>query len=85
MSDIDWESINEAVDFSDCVNNTTVQAKIVSVYDGDTVKAILDLEGKNYKFYPSMMYSVNSTKNLITHIFNIFFTNYERHSVLIRK
>lgn len=63
-----------------------IYPKVIMV-DGriDTVKAILDLEGKNYKFYPSMMYSVNSTKNLITHIFNIFFTNYERHSVLIRK
>lgn len=50
MSDIDWESINEAVDFSDCVNNTTVQAKIVSVYDGDTVKAIFPLNGVMYRW-----------------------------------
>ena len=50
MSNIDWESVNDAVDFSDCVNNSIVEAKIVSVYDGDTVKAIFPLNGVMYKW-----------------------------------
>jgi endonuclease YncB( thermonuclease family) len=50
MSNIDWESVNDAIDFSDCVNNSIVEAKIVSVYDGDTVKAIFPLNGVMYKW-----------------------------------
>lgn len=47
---IDWDSITDAPDFSDCVNGKTVTAKIVSVYDGDTVKAVFPLNGEMFKW-----------------------------------
>lgn len=50
MSKTDWDNIKDAVDFSDCVNNSTLEAKIVSVYDGDTVKAIFPLNGVMYRW-----------------------------------
>jgi micrococcal nuclease len=47
---MDWDKVNDAPLFSKCVDNTQVQAKIVSVYDGDTVKAIFPLNGVLYKW-----------------------------------
>ena len=47
---MNWDSITDAPSFSKCVYNTTVEAKIVSVYDGDTVKAIFPLNGVLYKW-----------------------------------
>lgn len=47
---MDWSKVNDAPKFSDCVNGKTVEAKIVSVYDGDTVKAIFPLNGVLYKW-----------------------------------
>jgi len=32
---MDWSKVVDAPDFSDCVNNQTIEAKVVSVYDGD--------------------------------------------------
>ena len=34
---------DEAPMFCDCVNGTTVTGKVVSVYDGDTIKVIFPL------------------------------------------
>ena len=45
---MDWSQINEAPKFSDCVKDCEVEAKIISVYDGDTVKAIFPLHGTLY-------------------------------------
>jgi len=50
MNQINWENINDAPRFSKCVENQTVEAKIISVYDGDTVKAIFPLNGVLYKW-----------------------------------
>uniref|UniRef100_A0A6C0BTK0 TNase-like domain-containing protein n=1 Tax=viral metagenome TaxID=1070528 RepID=A0A6C0BTK0_9ZZZZ len=36
--------------FSDCVNGTTVVARVVSVYDGDTIKVIFPLNNTYYKW-----------------------------------
>ena len=47
---MDCAKITYAPDFSDCVKDTVVEAKIVSVYDGDTVKAIFPLNGVLYKW-----------------------------------
>ena len=47
---MDWSKVDDAPKFSDCVNGKTVEAKIVSVYDGDTVKAIFPLNGVLYKW-----------------------------------
>lgn len=47
---MNWDEITDAVDFSKCVDNVELEAKIVSVYDGDTVKAIFPLNGVNYKW-----------------------------------
>lgn len=41
---------DEAPMFCDCVNGTTVTAKVVSVYDGDTIKVIFPLNGVFYKW-----------------------------------
>lgn len=47
---MDWNSITDAPLFSKCVDNKVVEAKIVSVYDGDTVKAVFPLNGTLYKW-----------------------------------
>jgi endonuclease YncB( thermonuclease family) len=47
---MDWNKITDAPLFSKCVDNTQVEAKIVSVYDGDTVKAVFPLNGVLYKW-----------------------------------
>ena len=47
---MDWSNVNDAPKFSDCVKGKSVEAKIVSVYDGDTVKAIFPLNGVLYKW-----------------------------------
>ena len=50
MSSIDLNSLNDAPCFSDCMNGKEVQAKIISVYDGDTVKALFPLNNIVYKW-----------------------------------
>jgi micrococcal nuclease len=47
---MDWNNVTDAPLFSKCVDNKTVEAKIISVYDGDTVKAIFPLNGVIYKW-----------------------------------
>ena len=47
---MDWNNVTDAPLFSKCVDNKTVEAKIISVYDGDTVKAIFPLNGVMYKW-----------------------------------
>lgn len=47
---MDWENINNAPSFSKCLIDKIVDAKIVSVYDGDTVKAIFPLNDVLYKW-----------------------------------
>ena len=45
-----WDTITDAPKFSDCVKDLSVEAKIIEVYDGDTVKAIFPLNGILYKW-----------------------------------
>lgn len=47
---MDWSTITDAPDYSECMMNKTVEAKVVSVYDGDTIKAIFPLNGVLYKW-----------------------------------
>ena len=47
---MNWDNISDAPKFSDCVKNKEIEAKIVNVYDGDTVKAIFPLNGVLYKW-----------------------------------
>ena len=47
---MDWDKVTDAPLFSKCVDNKNVEAKIISVYDGDTVKAIFPLNGVMYKW-----------------------------------
>jgi endonuclease YncB( thermonuclease family) len=51
MSDIP----DDAPMFSDCVNGTTVTAKVVSVYDGDTIKVVFPLNNIFYKWNCRLM------------------------------
>ena len=37
---MDWDNIHDAPDFSSCLEGQSVTAKVVSVYDGDSIKAI---------------------------------------------
>ena len=47
---MDWDKVTDAPLFSKCVDNKNVEAKIISVYDGETVKAIFPLNGVLYKW-----------------------------------
>lgn len=47
---MDWSNINDAPKFSKCVYQKEMEAKVVSVYDGDTIKAIFPLDGNLYKW-----------------------------------
>jgi len=47
---IDWENIFIAPDFSDCFQDLTVIGKVVSVYDGDSVKVIMPFQNRLYRF-----------------------------------
>lgn len=47
---MDWSTITDAPDYSECMVNKTVEAKVVSVYDGDTIKVIFPLNGVLYKW-----------------------------------
>ena len=47
---MDWSTITDAPDYSECMVNKIVEAKVVSVYDGDTIKAIFPLNGVLYKW-----------------------------------
>lgn len=46
----DWNNINDAPDFCKCMEGKTIQGKVVSVYDGDTVKVIFPLNDTLYKW-----------------------------------
>jgi endonuclease YncB( thermonuclease family) len=46
---------NDAPMFSDCVNGTTVTARVVSVYDGDTIKVVFPLNDIFYKWNCRLM------------------------------
>ena len=48
--EFDWDTISDAPRIDKCLNGTTIQGKIVSVYDGDSVKALLPLNGILYKW-----------------------------------
>ena len=50
MSSINWDVISNAPYFSNCVNNQSIEAKVISVYDGDTIKALFPLNGVMYKW-----------------------------------
>lgn len=50
MSQSNWEVISDAPYFSNCVNNQSIEAKVISVYDGDTIKALFPLNGVMYKW-----------------------------------
>ena len=43
--EIDWDKINDAPSYDKCVFDQVVEAKVVSVYDGDSIKAIFPLHG----------------------------------------
>lgn len=45
-----WSNINDAPNFSHCLVQQIVEAKIVSVYDGDSVKAIFPFNNVMYKW-----------------------------------
>lgn len=47
---MDWSQINDAPKFDQCVNGKTIEAKVVDVYDGDSIKAIFPLNGTLYKW-----------------------------------
>lgn len=46
----DWDNITDAPDFCKCMEGKTIQGKVVSVYDGDTVKVIFPLNDTLYKW-----------------------------------
>lgn len=50
MNPYNWDHINDAPNFSQCLVNQYVEAKIVSIYDGDSVKAIFQFNNSMYKW-----------------------------------
>ena len=47
---MDLSSITDAPDFSKCVDGKTLEAKVISVYDGDSIKVIFPLNGVLYRW-----------------------------------
>ena len=47
---MDLSSVNDAIDFNKCLDGKTVEAKVVSVYDGDSIKVLFPLNGVLYKW-----------------------------------
>ena len=47
---IDWSAITDAPEYCKCVDGQTIEAKVVSVYDGDTIKVVFPLNGVLYKW-----------------------------------
>ena len=43
---MDLSSITDAPDFSKCVDGKILEAKVISVYDGDSIKVIFPLNGE---------------------------------------
>ena len=48
MTTIEWNNINDAEELS--FENQTIECKVVSVYDGDTIKIIFMLHDHMYKW-----------------------------------
>jgi endonuclease YncB( thermonuclease family) len=47
---MDLSSITDAPDFSKCVDGKTLEAKVISVYDGDSIKVIFPLNGEYFRW-----------------------------------
>ena len=47
---MDLSSVDDAIDFNKCVDGKTVETKVVSVYDGDSIKVLFPLNGVLYKW-----------------------------------
>ncbi len=47
---MELDDIKDAPDFSKCLDGVSVKAKIVSVYDGDSIKAIFNFHGNYLKW-----------------------------------
>ena len=47
---MDWDNVTDAPRFDQCVYDQVVEAKVVAVYDGDSIKAIFPLNGVLYKW-----------------------------------
>lgn len=50
MNTYNWDDIHDAPNFSQCLVGQSIEAKIVSVYDGDSVRAIFPLNDVMYKW-----------------------------------
>ena len=49
LNKIDWDSVNSDVEELS-FKNQLIECKVVSVYDGDTIKCVFPLNGKLYKW-----------------------------------
>ena len=47
---MDLSSVSDAPDFSKCVDGKVLEAKVISVYDGDSIKVIFPLNGVLYRW-----------------------------------
>lgn len=47
---MNWDEVDDAPEYCECLMNKVVEAKVVSVYDGDTIKALIPLNGVLYKW-----------------------------------
>lgn len=50
MSYEELKNLNNATKFQECMKNQELLGKVVNVYDGDTVKIIMPLNNKYYKW-----------------------------------
>lgn len=48
--DLDWNSITDAPNFNSALKDFETEAKVVSVYDGDSIRIIFPLHGTLYKW-----------------------------------
>ena len=47
---MDWDSVKDAPNFNSALDNYETEAKVASVYDGDSIRVIFPLNGTLYKW-----------------------------------
>lgn len=56
---MDWDSVKDAPNFNESLKDYETEAKVASVYDGDSIRVIFPLNGQLYK-WNSRLYGIDT-------------------------